>query len=340
MVVLLALLLVLVGVVVAGGTYYEWAVGASGAQKPIVVTIPHGATGSDVGGILKEQGVIRSTLAFRVLARFRGFSGGFQAGRYHLKTNMSVSDVLAALKEGPFLESIRATFAEGWSVDRVAQRAHDALGINAKQFVKAANSGSYSVDDLLPPGTKTVEGFLFPSTYDFFKGATADGVIRRLLSQFQVEAAKLPWDNAKALGLSKYQVVVVASMIEREAKLDPDRPKVAAVIYNRLKKGMALQIDATILYGLEREGRPLSQCGTPPAVCVTNADLKVESPYNTYIHPGLPPTPIDSPSFASLVAALTPAKADYLYYVSDSAGANHFASTYAEFLALKRKYLG
>ena len=127
---------------------------------------------------------------------------------------------------------------------------------------------------------------------------------------------------------------------DQEAKLDPDRPKVAAVIYNRLKKGMALQVDATILYALEQEGRQPSTCGNPPTACVTNADLKVDSPYNTYLHPGLPPTPIDSPGLASLVAALTPAKAGYLYYVTDSHGAAHFATTYAEFLALKKKYLG
>jgi UPF0755 protein len=326
LVVLLVLVLLLVGAAVAVGGYYQWAVGASGPKSPILLVIPTGATGTEVANLLKEEGVIRSTLAFRVMARFRGFSSGFEAGKYHLHTNLTMSEALAELKRGPFVESTRATFAEGLTVAQTAARAHRQLPeVSAPAFVKAARSGRYSLEPYLPKGTKTVEGFLFPSTYDFLKDADADAVIKRLLDQFSAEARTLPWQNAKALKVTDYQVVVVASMIEREARFDEDRPKIAAVIYNRLKKGMPLQIDATVLYSLGRTKGSL-----------TTEDLKVDSPYNTYAHTGLPPTPIASPGLASLRAALNPAKADYLYYVViDAAGHHGFTASYAEFLRLK-----
>ena len=329
----LVVLLIALGLVVAvlaGGVYYEWATGASGPQKPLVVTIPTGASGADVAALLKKEGVIRSTLAFRVLAKLRHASSGFQAGKYRLQTNMTISAVLEALKKGPFVETVRATFPEGLTVKETARRVEDQLGINASAFVKAATNGKWTLSPYLPEGTGTVEGFLYPSTYDFFKNATADDVVQRLLSQFKTEVAALPWGNAKALGLSDYEIVTVASLIEAETRFDVDRPKVAAVIYNRLKQGMHLEFDTTIQYALGKRKAK-----------ITFDDLKVKSPYNTYLHGGLPPTPITSPRLASLAAALNPAKADYLYFLAiDDAGHEKFTSSYAEFLQLKKKYLG
>jgi UPF0755 protein len=327
LIVLLCVLLVLLGLVAAGGAYYEWATGASGTQKPIVVTVPPGATGSDVGDILKRDGVIRSTLAFRILARFRGFRSGFEAGQYHLTTNMKISEVLDALQKGPFVETLRVTFPEGYRISQMARRAHEGLGISQSTFAKAATSGSYSLQPYLPQGAKTVEGFLFPSTYDFAKDVTAGDVIRRMLEQFDTEAASLPWANARAHRVTDYQVVVIASLIEREARFQEDRPKIAAVIYNRLKKGMPLEIDASIQY--------IKGTWDP----ITVQDRSIDSPYNTYLHTGLPPTPIASPGLASLEAALTPAKAGYLYYVViDAAGHHCFTDTYDQFLQAKNEH--
>jgi len=326
--IVLLLILGLVGVVVAGGVYYEWVTGASGPQRQIVVTIPSGATGAEVADLLKKEGVIRSTLGFRLVSRLRHFSSGFQAGEYRLLTNMPVSAVLAALKRGPFVETVRATFPEGLTLKETATRAEDQLGIKAATFLKSATSGRWKVDPYLPHSSKTLEGFLYPSTYDFFKDATADDVIRRLVSQFRTEAAKLPWDNASKLGLTDYQVVILASIIEAETRFDADRPNVAAVFLNRLAKDMPLESDATIEYALGNRKPKL-----------TFADLKVKSPFNTYTHQGLPPTPICSPRLSSLEAALNPAKVGYLYFVADSDGHDHFATTYEQFLSLKNKYL-
>jgi UPF0755 protein len=327
LIVLLCVLILLLGLVVAGGVYYQWATGASGPKTAVTIDIPSGATGSDVAAILKKDGVIRSTLAFRVLSRFRGFRSGFQAGQYKLTTNMTISAVLAALKQGPFVDTLRVTFPEGFRISQMAQRVHEGLGIKASAFTKAATSGAYSLGDYLPKGTKTVEGFLFPSTYDFLKDATADDVIQRMLTEFEKETAVLPWSNAKAHGVTDYQVVVMASLIEREARFQEDRAKIAAVIYNRLKKGMPLEIDASIQY--------IKGTWDP----ITVQDRSLESPYNTYLNTGLPPAPIASPGLASIEAALTPVKAAYLYYVViDDAGHHCFTDTYEKFLTAKNQH--
>jgi UPF0755 protein len=328
LVILLSLILVLVGAAVAIGAYYQWAIGASGPQTPVVLVIPHGATGSEVADLLKQKGVIRNTTAFRLFARFRGLSSGFEAGQYNLKTNMSVKDVIDLLKKGPIVESVRATFPEGLTVAQTADRAHQQLGIKASTLLKLAMSGDFSLDPYLPKGTKTVEGFLFPSTYDFLKDVDAKGVIDRMLTQFKTEAARLPWQNATGLHVTPYQVVIIASLIEREARLAGDRPKVAEVIYNRLKIGMKLGLDATVRYAVNKPTGPLTQ-----------SDLDSNSPYNTRKFPGLPPTPIASPGLASLEAALIPAKGNFLYFlvVDPRTGREAFTASYSEFLKLKQQ---
>jgi len=321
-VILLVIILVLGGILVAGGSFYNWATTASGPKTPVTLEIPRGATGAQVAELLKSKDVIRSTFIFKLEARFRGFKGGFEAGRYsNLTTNMTISEVLDALKKGPAVESLTVTFPEGLTVAQVADRAFQRLGIPKKKLLKAAKSGDYSLPPFLPEGTKTVEGFLFPNTYDFLKDATADSVIKRLLSQFEHVAAELPWDQARALGVTPYQAVIVASLIEKEARYNPDRAKIARVIYNRLKKGMLLQIDATINYALGRSGPILLK------------DRDVRSPYNTYLHRGLTPTPIASPGKASLLAALTPATGKWLYYVlvDCKTGRHAFATSLSEF---------
>ena len=320
--VLLALIVVMVTLLASGALYWRWATGASGPQNKVSIVIPHGASGSDVAGILKAKGVIRSPLAFKLLARFRGFRGGFQAGQYdNLTTNMTTSAVLAALKTGPVAApSINVLFPEGYRISQVAVRAQRRLRIPVRAFTQAATSGTHMLPPYLPAHTPTVEGFLFPDTYQFPPGATADEVITRMLQQFKSEADSLDWSHLGRLGVSPYQVVIAASLIEREGRYDQDRPKIAAVIYNRLRTGMPLQIDATIQYA---KGNWLP---------ITEQDKALDSPYNTYANGGLPPTPIASVGLASLKAALSPAPANYLYYiVTDCQGHSSFTASYAEF---------
>jgi UPF0755 protein len=329
-IILPAIVLVLLLTAAGLAKFYTWATGASGPRTPVVVDVAEGASGGDVAGLLQDKGVIRSALGFKILIRFK-HPGAFQAGRYDLTTNMTASQALAALEDGPVRPTVRLTVPEGFTIDQTAGRVAGALGVAAKDFETAATAGTYSLPPYLPARTASVEGFLFPDTYFFFPDATADGVIRTQLGQFDKEAKDLGLvDKAKALGLSPYQVVVVASLIEEEARFQQDRVRVAEVIYNRLQKGMLLQIDATTAYGVGKLGQKL-----------TAADYASQSPYNTYVHKGLPPGPISNPGRDSLLAALNPGHGDLLYYVViDAAGHEGFTDNYQEFLRLKAQYSG
>jgi peptidoglycan lytic transglycosylase G len=332
LVILATILVLLIAFAATGVGFWTWATGASGPKTKLVVTIPPGASGSQVAALLEDEGVIRSTWAFKLMARFRGFSGGFQAGVYtNLTTNMSVEEALDALKKGPLPKrSVQALLPEGLTVAQIATRIQDQLGIRRADFQKAVADGKWSLSPYLPKGATSLEGFLFPKKYEFPAGVSAGDVIKRLLAQFKLEVRDLPWSSYKQLGLKRpYDVVTVAAMIEREARFPEDRPKIARVIYNRLARGMPLQIDATVQYALGA-WRPL-----------TLDDLKVQSPYNTYLHQGLPPTPIASPGLASLQAALSPAKGKWLYYVViDAQGHHAFTASYDEFLRLREQYQG
>jgi len=326
-----ALILLLVLVVLGAGAFgfYRYAVGASGPTRQVALDIAEGSTAADVGELLEDRGVIRSALAFRISAQLRGFGSDIQAGAYELTTNMAITDVFDVLEAGPLVETVSLTIPEGLEVREIAATAGEALGLDTMTFQQAATGGNFALEPYLPQGTETVEGFLFPKTYDFgTEGLSEEAVIERLLAQFEAEAATLDWGRAEDLGLTHYETVIVASLIEREARVPRDRAKISAVIHNRLREGMPLQIDATVQYALPEENREL-----------TFDDYEFESPYNTYLHAGLPPTPIASPGLASLEAALNPADVDYLYFVvtDPDTGRHAFAETYEEFLRLKQE---
>ena len=320
-------ILIMLLVLLAGGGVgaFLWLGEASGPTRLVTVQIPEGSTATEVADILSDAGVIRSGLAFSISARLRGLSADLQAGRYSLTTNMEVDDALDILERGPrSAKMVEVTFPEGLELREVAQITAESLGVSARSFVKRAESGEYSLPPYLPGGTDTVEGFLFPKTYEVPVNASVGQVIATLLGQFEAEVEGLPWGRAKSLGVSPYEVVIIASMIEREASVDRDRSKVAAVIYNRLDDGMRLQIDATVQYAIPGENRIL-----------TFDDYEYPSPYNTYLNDGLPPSPVAQPGLASLEAALNPADVDFLYYllVEENTGRHAFFESEAEFCA-------
>jgi UPF0755 protein len=330
--ILLAIIVLMAVLALAARSYYQWASSGSGPKSPVTVVIPQGATGGEVADLLKAKQVIHSTFVFKVALRLKHLNdSGFEAGEYHLTTNMSVEDAIAALGKGPIVHAVRVTIPEGLTVEQTGSRvAANIDSVSQKGFVRAARNAGYPQQPYFPKKGQTLEGLLFPNTYDFLKNSSARDVVGRLLDEFQQETASLPWENANKLHLTPYEVVIVASMIEREARFQGDRQKVARVIYNRLAKDMRLQIDATVQYALGK---------TKPEL--TYADLKVESPYNTYLHGGLPPTPIANPSLASLRAALQPASGPWLYYlVVDKAGHEFFTDSYAEFSAKKAQVQG
>ncbi|MGH2710120.1 MAG: endolytic transglycosylase MltG [Actinomycetota bacterium] len=325
---LLVFFLALIVLASAAFGFYRYSVGASGPSSPVAIEIPEGANATDVGELLEDAGVVRSGLAFRLKAGFGGVGESLLAGSYDMRTNMTVDEALSTLQAGPIVETVSVTIPEGLELDEIAAEVSGILNVDPAAFEDAATSGELSLPPYLPEGTETAEGFLFPKTYEFSPDAEEEQVIATLLAQFEEEAATLDWSKAQTLGLSPYEVVIVASLIEREARAEEDRAKVSAVIHNRLREGMALQIDATVQYALPEKNRLL-----------TLEDYEYESPYNTYLHPGLPPTPIASPGLASLQAALNPADEDYLYFlvVDPETGAHEFAETYEEFLRLKQE---
>jgi UPF0755 protein len=332
--VLLVLVLLFGGGAFAAVTYYNWCQGASGPQTPVTLTIPEGTSGSSIVSMLHDKGVIRCSLVDKFVLRRKGISNEFRAGTYHLTTNMTLDAAIKVLTTPPHKAvTVRLTIPEGWRLTEIAARVNALFGIPAQQFLTEATSGSYSLPPYLPEGKRTVEGFLFPETYQVVKKtAAADSIIRVLLAQFQKEVQDLPWQNAKRLEVTPYQVVTIASMIEREAKLDKERPLIAAVIYNRLKINMPLAIDATIQY-----------IDPNPSNGLTESDLAIQSPYNTRLHPGLPPTPIASPRLSSIEAALNPAHVSYLYYVlcpKDGPGKHRFSTSYKDFINNKNECLG
>ncbi|HXF74141.1 MAG TPA: endolytic transglycosylase MltG [Actinomycetota bacterium] len=313
--------------------YVRWCEGASGERRPVTLTVPEGASGAEVVDLLHERGVLRCGGAVgRYLLAQAGAAEAIRAGEHELTTNMSFDEALAVLTAPPPpAPTVRLTIPEGFRLTQIAARVEQVLGIPARRFLALAESGRFALPPYLPRGKSTVEGFLFPETYEFLRDGTRAGeVIRRLLGQFREEVAGLPWGNADRLGLTPYQVVVVASMVEEEAKLPRERPLIAAVILNRLARGMPLGIDATVAY-----------IDPDPSDGLTASDLEIQSPYNTRLAPGLPPTPIASPGLDSIVAALRPAHVDFLYYVLCGADGHHeFSARYEEFLADKARCLG
>ena len=288
-------------------------------SRPIVssqIVIPRGATFAEVARELVSAGVIGNVLTFRLLARLRGQEGAVRAGEYRFGRHLNQSEVLDALVTGGAQVATWVTIPEGFTVVEIAERLqHEGVG-SARGFVADFMHRQILVDGAR---TRNLEGFLFPSTYLVPLGASPQQVAEPMIAQFLKELPHNAAARARRLQVSVPQAVTVASLVEREAKSEVDRPKIAEVIYNRLRLGMPLQVDATIEYALPEHKTQLSF-----------GDLKIDSPYNTYTHSGLPPTPIANPGGPSLKAAFSPSKGNDLYYVYCGHGRHVFAQTLAE----------
>jgi UPF0755 protein len=318
----LALLLIIAGSIYAATRYYSYCQEASGPQEPVTIEIAEGASGSEIVDQLHDEGVVRCGMVSKLLLRQSGKGSEFRAGSFELTTNMTPDAAFDVLTQPvKAVPVVRLTIPEGYRLTQIADRVEEVVGIPAKKFLTQAQDGGYSLPPYLPADAQSIEGFLFPETYQIAKrGTTADDVITKLLDQFRTEAETLDWSKADDLGVTPYEVVTIASMIEKEAALDSERPVIAGVIYNRLEAGMPLGIDATLLYD---DPTPDGQ--------LSNSDLETDGPYNTRIRVGLPPTPIASPGIRSLEAALSPADTPYFYYVlCGSDGHHEFAKTLAE----------
>ena len=325
---LLILFLALAGLatgLVMASRYYEGCKGAApGPVRDVTFTVEEGATAEQVVDDLAAGRVVPcGGFVGNLLMRGTGKSGDIRAGTFTLATGMTLDEAVTVLTTPPRkVPTADVLIPPGYRLTQIADAVEEALGIPAGEFLARADKGTFTLPAALPEDA-SFEGFLWPETYRIPKRDDADAVIQRLLDQFAEETSGLPWKNAEALGVTPYEIVVIASMIEKEAALQRDRPLIAGVIYNRLREGMTLGIDATLLYD---DPTPDGELST--------ADIETDGPYNTRIRAGLPPTPIASPYLWSLRAALEPADTPYFYYVlCDDDGGHRFAVTYDEHLA-------
>lgn len=289
------------------------------------VVVPRGSGSAAIAQLLRERGVIADPLAFRVLARVRGVDRNLEAGEYVFAPHQTLDDVLRQLASGQARVARWVTIPEGYTSDQIAQDLADHKLGSATVY---ENYFKRTTIELGGVRTKNLEGYLFPSTYLFPLDSTPQIAASILVDQFRRELPPDAEQLARRLGFTLPQVVTVASLVEREGKADDERPLIAGVIYNRLRKGMALQVDASLEYAFASHKAE-----------ITRADLRTDSPYNTYLHAGLPPTPIANPGLPSLLAALHPQRSDYYYYVYKGNGHHAFARTLEEHNANVSRYL-
>jgi len=305
--------------------------------EPVRFSIPQGVSSTRIANILERNGLIRDATVFAYYLKWKDIGRGFQAGEYEIAPGTDISRIIDMLNNGETVppEMIRFTIPEGWTVEQIAGHLAAVSGLDREAFLELARHPDKlkATEGKAMPAfvgaladreglVYKLEGYLFPETYELPADSTANDIMFRLVRELGDKLARLPegWETRlQETGLSFHELLTVASLIEREVVLDEERPIVASVIYNRLAKKMNLEIDATVQYALgEHKERLLHE------------DLKVDSPYNTYLHAGLPPGPIASPGLKSIEAALYPAETKYLFYVTkkDGSGGHLFAETY------------
>jgi UPF0755 protein len=308
--------------VLVGGTWAAWRYETAGTKIPegapaVRLVVPPGASAEAIGRQLQALGLVRHSLVFRALARSRGVGAQLKAGEYALSGPLSLEGILDALERGDVVRR-DLTVPEGRNLDEVAALVA-AEGLDLEAFLEAARDPSPVRD--LDPAAVDLEGYLFPDTYDVPQSPEAPrALVRRMAQRFR-EVVGPQLERIAERGFTLRQVVTLASIVELETASSDERPRIAAVFLNRLEKGMPLQTDPSIIYALKKAGRWDGN--------IRRRDLEVDSPYNTYRRPGLPPGPLGSPGREAILAVLEPAETKDLYFVSRNDGTHEFSETLA-----------
>ena len=296
---------------------------------PVTVTIEEGASGSQIAQQLKDADLIRSKWMFQRYIEREGIAEKLRPGTYTFEGKVNFEVITAQLLQGKQKAGIEVTIPEGYSVKEIAALLASKGLTTEAAFLNYCEEGQFQYDYLPPVGTENrLEGFLFPDTYMIDESWTEKEIVGLLLAQFDKVWSDEYRERAQELDMDTLDVITLASIIEREARVASDRPLISSVFHNRLDTHMALQSCATIQYILGKQKDKL-----------TDADLEIQSPYNTYQNAGLPPGPICSPGEASIEAALYPADTEYYYFLAKPDGSHYFSKTYEEHLAAKKKYI-
>lgn len=295
-------------------------------ESTIDITVGNGDTLYGVFDELKEENIMPDIFFAKVYLKLNNVSSKIMVGDYKINTDVTLKELINILENG-IGTTQKVTFPEGYTIEEMAQTLQDDGIISAQDFLDAVKS--YKLPSYITSNSErkyNLEGFLFPDTYNFRKGMSADEIIQTMLDEFNLVMDNVQKEAGVTIPQDEYEkYVIIASMIEKEASTVKDRELVSSVIYNRLKDDMPLQIDATVVYAL----------GNPKIQIVTYKDLEVDSPYNTYLHKGLPVGAICNPGQEALLAAIKPAKTDYLYYILEQNGSHYFTNNYQDFLKKK-----
>jgi len=302
-----------------------WAPNTTSLASERVVAVPRGATFKSVGDSLEASGVLRNRWTFDLAGRILGLTRTMKVGKYLFPQGLSNASILRDIAEGKSRILITVSIPEGWRLERSAIRFNQQLGTDTERFIELCQSPrfvrSQGVD------ASSLEGYLMPDTYKFLWQPEEEDVIARMVGEFKRFYVDSLRKRQESMKLSLNQVLTLASIVEAETQLDEERPIIAGVYFNRLKKRMRLEADPTVEYAIPDGPRRLSY-----------SDLRLDSPYNTYRYYGLPPGPINSPGRKSILAILYPETHSYLYFVANGSGGHTFSRTYAEHRKAVRAY--
>ena len=297
------------------------------SDNRIIVKVTAGMTTAEIADQLANKGVISSSLKFRFISRVRGYDGRMKPGTYTFSAGMTDEDVFEKILSGA-KQLVRFTIPEGFTVKEIAERLYDLNLVDKEDFLRAATN--FSPFDYMKTQKEVhykAEGFLFPETYSVESDYAVEEILKTMADEFDRQLTDEMRARARELNLSIYDLVTLASLVEKEVRYDEDRPVVAQIFLKRLKMEMPLQSDATLQYLMDA-----------PKEDVSIEDTKIESPYNSYQNAGLPPGPVANPGIAAIEAVLYPADTDYLYFVADREGHNHYSYSYEEHLNLVNQY--
>lgn len=302
-------------------------------STPILFTIIPGETAATIATRLERAGLIRDAGLFRLLVRYRGVDARLEAGDYQLRPNMSLEEIVDLLQHGHPSE-VAITIPEGWRIEEIAERLEEGALVEPEEFLRTVREGEFEYD-FLSEERVSLEGYLFPDTYSIPPDFEAAQIVDLMLANFGRRFTPEMRQEAAKRGMSIHGVLTVASLVEREARIPEERPIIASVYLNRLEAGWLLESDATAQYALGYQEGTGQWWKSPVSL---EEMTQVDSPYNTYLYPGLPPGPICNPGLACVQAVINPAETNYMFLYHKGDGSHAFAETYEEHLENQRRY--